>query len=188
MRLNMLSGGALAIAGAIAVMLSGFLRLEVDHVALLGLALGAVVGLVPQGRSLQRLLGFGAGFVLAWAGYLVRAAVLPDSTSGRAVAVVVVVLACTAVYLATVGRLALWATFVGVAAMVGAYEEAYTAAPSQVLDQSPTAATAILLTAAIGYLVSALFAPVTEPVTQRRQAVAAPDNYSIDDLLTESAR
>jgi hypothetical protein len=176
MRLNVLSGGALAVAAAVAVLAGASLGLEMEHVALLGLALGAVVGLVPQGRPLHRLLGFASGFVIAWVGYLLRAAVLPDSTSGRAVA------ACTLVYLLTRGRLPLWASLVGVAALVGAYEETYTAAPSQVADQSLSAATTILLAVAVGYLVSAVVAPDAGGRTDHE------DTLSIDELMTEPVR
>lgn len=193
MRLNVLSGGALAVVAAVAVLVGASLGLEIEHVALLGLALGAVVGLVPQGRSLHRLLGFAAGFGLAWVGYLLRAAVLPDSTSGRAVAVLLVLLGCTLVYLVSRGRLPLWASLVGVAALVGAYEETYTAAPSQVAAQSMTAATTVLLAVAVGYVVSAVSVP--DAAAGVRAAGERParnhddhDTTSIDELLTEPVR
>ncbi len=188
MRLDILSGAALAITAAAAVVLGAFFGLELDHVALLGIALGAVVGLVPQGRSIHRLAGFGAGFGLAWTGYALRAAVLPDSTSGRAVAVLAVVLGCLLVHLASRHTVPPWSALVGVAAMVGAYEETYTAAPSQFVDQSMSAATTVLLTAAIGYLVSALFVPDAVPAQDSPHTAAEQDTQSIDELMTESAR
>jgi hypothetical protein len=193
MRLHVLSGGALAIAAALAVLVGASLGLEMEHVALLGLALGAVVGLVPQGRSLHRLLGFATGFALAWVGYLLRAAVLPDSTSGRAVAVLLVVVGCAVVHLLSRGRLPLWASLVGVTALVGAYEETYTAAPSQVAPQSMTAATAVLLAVALGYVVSTLFDPdVTAGVgpaeDRSAQDIDAQETTSVDEPMTESVR
>jgi hypothetical protein len=170
------------------VLLGAFFGLELDHVALLGMALGAVVGLVPHGRAVHRLVGFGAGFAVAWIAYLMRAAVLPDSTSGRAVAVLAVVLACVLVTVVSRHRVALWAPLVGVAALVGSYEEAYTAAPSQVVDTSMTSATAVLLAGAVGFLVSTLF--TAEPLSDRAAPPAADEQetHSIDELMTESAR
>jgi hypothetical protein len=188
MRLHILSGVALALTASIAVVLGAFFGLELDSVALLGIALGAVVGLVPQGRPIHRLIGFGAGFAIVWAGYATRAAVLPDSTSGRAVAALVVVLACTLVYLVARGAIPLWSPLVGVAALVGAYEETYTAAPSQFVDQSLSAATTVLLAAAIGYLVSALFATEDRSVERTGRTAAQQRTLSIDELMTESAR
>jgi hypothetical protein len=61
--------------------------------------------------------------------------------------------------------------------MVGAYEEAYTSAPSQFVADSTEAATAILLAAAMGYLATSL-APLLRgaSVPPRRGAHAAsPD-------------
>lgn len=188
MRLDILSGAGLAITAAAAVVLGAFFGLELDHVALLGIALGAVVGLVPHGRPIHRLAGFGAGFALAWIGYALRAAVLPDSTSGRAVAVLVIVLACTLVHLASRHAVPLWSTLVGVAAMVGAYEETYTAAPSLFVDQSVSAATTVLLAVAIGFVVSAFDTPATDQVMRPSEPAADQDIHSIDDLMTEQAR
>jgi hypothetical protein len=188
MRLTILSGGALAVAAALTVWLGAFFGLELDHVALLGVALGAVAGLVPHGRAVHRIAGFGAGFAIAWVAYLLRAAMLPDSTSGRAVAVLGVVLACVLVSIVARHRLPLWSTLVGVAALLGAYEEAYTAAPSQVVDTSMTSATAVLLAAAVGFAVSALF--TAEPPTARtsRPSASAQETTPMDELMTESAR
>ena len=53
---------------------------------LLGAALGGALGLVPDGSVAARAVGFLAGAVLAWVGYVLRAAALPDSAAGRAVA------------------------------------------------------------------------------------------------------
>jgi hypothetical protein len=188
MRQSILVGGVLAAIAAVAVLLGAAFGLDIEHVALLGIALGAVVGLVPQGRSANRLLGFVGGFALAWVGYGLRAAALPDSAGGRAVAVVLVVLACAVVAMATRGTLPLWSTLVGVAAMVGAYEETYTAAPSQFVDQSLSAATAVLLAVALGYVVSALFTPDAEPAPSKRRHADDQDVHSIDELMTGQGR
>lgn len=189
MRLDILSGGVLALAAAFAAFAGAAFGLELDHVALLGVALGAVVGMVPSSRSVHRLAGFGAGLALAWVGYLLRAAVLPDSPSGRAVAAAAVVLGCVLVHLASRHRVPVWSTLVGVAALAGAYEETFTAAPPQFLDQSVSAATTVLLAAAVGYLVSAIFVP--DPKHDEAPGGDAPDTAPttpLDELMTEPAR
>ena len=103
---------------------------ELQGVALLGAALGGTLGLVPDRSPAHRVGGFAVGFVAAWLGYALRAAVLPDATSGRAVAVLLVLLVCLAVAAGTRGRLPLWSTLLGAAAMTGAYEATYTADPT----------------------------------------------------------
>jgi len=156
----LLAGTVLALAAGLIVLLAPTLGAEVQGVALLGAGVGGALGLVPDRSPGARAGAFVVGLVAAWLGFLLRAAVLPDAPSGRAVAVVVVVLLCVAVTAATRRRLPLWAQLLGAAALAGAYETAYTADPSAITTTSPTAASAVLLTAAAGFLVTVLLAPV----------------------------
>lgn len=149
-------GVVLAVSAALIIWIGAALGLDVEHVALLGVALGGVVGLVPGSTPMGRLTGFLIGFVVAWIGYLLRAAVLPDTTSGRAVAALLVVGIITLICGLLAERAPLWAGLVGAAALVGAYEVAYTATPSRVLQESPAAATTVLLAAAVGFAVTVL--------------------------------
>lgn len=165
----LLAGSVLAVLAAVLVLLTGVLGPEVQAVALLGTALGGALGLVPDRSPGQRAAAFGAGLAAAWAGYVLRAAVLPDAPSGRAVASLLVVLACTLVAAGTRGALPLWATLLGAAALAGAYEATYTADPSGVLATSPGAATAVLLAAGAGFVAASLLGaglgrPGREPV------------------------
>jgi hypothetical protein len=155
------AGAALAVlAGALvdhgAIFGADFLR-----VALLGIALGAVLGLVPHRSAVERVGGFAAGFVAAWLGYLLRAGVLPDIPMGRAIAAVIVISLITAVATATADRIPLWAGLLGAGALVGAYEAAYVATPSEVGSESAAAATAVLLAVAFGFVVTAVVSAFT---------------------------
>lgn len=152
----LLAGSVLAAVAAVLVLLSGVLGPETQAVALLGTALGGALGLVPDRSPAQRAGAFAAGLAAAWAGYVLRAAALPDAPSGRAVAVVLVVLVCTAVAAGTRGALPLWASLLGAAALAGAYEAAYAADPSGVVTTSPTSATAVLLAAGAGFVATSL--------------------------------
>lgn len=150
---------------------------ELQAVALLGAALGGTLGLVPDRSPAQRVGGFAAGFVAAWLGYALRAAVLPDATAGRAVAVLLVLLACLAVAAGTRGRVPLWSTLVGAAAMTGAYEATYNADPTAFVGSSATTATSILLAAGAGFVATALLGPqiVQERALERaREAELEP--------------
>jgi len=160
-------GFVLALFGALTVLFGRALALDLDQVALLGVALGAVIGLVPDQRLTHRLIGFAIGFVLAWIGYAVRAAILPDVPMGRAVAVFGVLVVAVIVIAPTAGRVPLWATLVGAAAMVGAYEQTYADAPSLFTTDSPTAATTVLLAVAMGVLGSTLLGGSTEAADEQ---------------------
>ena len=137
MRRTLFSGVILAIAGAVVVYVSSALDLELESAALLGGALGAVLALVPDRTPLARLGGFAGGFLAAWVGYALRAQFLPDSAGGRAVAVAVVVLLCVGITAASMNRLPLWSTLLGTAALAGAYEFTYAAAPPEMLSTLP---------------------------------------------------
>ena len=166
MRRSLIAGLVLAVFAALIIGLGELFGLDLQPVALLGAALGGVLGLVPHRFPLGKLGGFVLGFVIAWIGYALRAAVLPDAPGGRAVAVLVVVALVAVACAISADRVPLWSALLGAAAIAGAYEEIYTNAPSQFLKESPTAATAVLLAAALGYLATTL-------VVEGQRAVAA---------------
>jgi hypothetical protein len=190
MRKTIFAGLVLALAAALVMWLSDFFDLELESVVLLGAAVGAVVALVPDRSPLVRFLGFAAGFLAAWVGYLVRAQFLPDTASGRALAVGLILLLCVGVVAVSAGRLPLWSTLLGAAAMTGGYEYTYAAAPPEILTTSVSTATSLLFCIAVGYLVAATVAP------QARVAGALPprprtsdedlENTSFDDLMEKT--
>jgi hypothetical protein len=156
MRRSLVAGLVLAVFAALVIALGELLGLDLQHVALMGAALGGVLGLVPHPLPLGKLGGFAVGFVFAWIGFALRAAVLPDSASGRAVAAFLVVAAIAVACAVSAGRVPLWSGLLGAAAIVGAYEETYTNAPSQFLKESPTAGTTVLFAVALGFLAASL--------------------------------
>lgn len=149
-------GLVLALFGALTIGFGHLFGLDLDQVALLGVTLGAVIGLVPDRSLGERIVGFAFGFALAWMGYAIRAAILPDTATARAIVVFVVIAAAMLIAVASQGRLPLWAFLVGSAALVGAYEQTYATSPSLFLTDSPVSATTILLAVAMGVIGSVL--------------------------------
>jgi hypothetical protein len=161
-----LVGSALALTAGLLADHGAVLGADLPKTALFGAAAGAVLGLVPDRSPAPRALAFLAGFVAAWVGYGLRAGYLPDIPAGRAIAAVVVVGLVTAVATTTAGRLPLWAGLLGAATLLGSYETTFAADPAAFVEQSMTAATTVLLTAALGFLVAS--------VLQEWQPVLAP--------------
>ena len=191
MRRTLLVGLALVVAAVLAVFISSWFDLELEPVVLLGVALGAVIALVPDRSPLMRLAGFAGGFVAAWIGYFVRAALLPDSTGGRAVAVGLIIVLAVAIAAVSLERIPLWSTLVGAAALAGAYEFTFAAAPPEVASTSVSTATALLLTAAIGYLATALAVPAEgRPRGVRRTPAPKADDETdrLDDMMMEKTK
>ena len=187
------SGATLAVAAGVLVDHGAVFGADFLKTAVLGLAAGAVLGLVPQRSAPERAAAFLAGFVAAWIGYFLRGGVLPDIPMGRALAAVVVVSLITAVATATADRLPLWSGLLGAATFVGAYEVVYTTTPANVGSESFTAATSVLLAVAIGFLVSTLAAglvPAAAGGSHAQRAQTAADveaqesSTSLDALLT----
>jgi len=179
MRKELLIGGCLAVAVAFLILASDWLDLELETVAFVGLALGAVTALVPSGSAATRIGGFLAGFAIAWVGFLLRASQLPDTSAGRAVAAAVIVLVCTGLTVATGRRLRLWAVLLGAAAFTGAYEFTYNAAPPEILSTSVSTATSLLLSVGVGWLAVSWLAPEPPPDHDGRkgsQPAAGDDN------------
>jgi hypothetical protein len=193
MRRTLLAGLVLVIATGLTVLVGEFLDLEVEAVALLGVASGAIVGLVPDQNASRRLAAYVLGFVAAYVGFLVRAAATPDTSAGRAVFAAFVVALCVGAFAISGGRLPLWSALLGSASFAGAYEFTYTQAATRVLDTSVTSATALLLCVAVGFVVAATSQPAPRAVASERERDDKPTNDAdgqhtnpIDDMMETS--
>lgn len=185
MRQKTIAGLVLLAAPVLVIALSAGFGLELESYVLLGVAVGAVVGLVPDRTPVVRLGGAAIGVLIAWVGYVVRAAVLPDSAGGRAVTFALVLLACVALA-AVVDALPLWSLLLGVAAVAGAYEYTFAAAPTEVVSTSLTAVTALLLTAAVGFLASSTFSTPAETAATPHPTPTTERTARLDDLMEHS--
>jgi hypothetical protein len=155
----MIAGAILAITAAALIVGGDALGLDLGHFALFGIAVGAVLGMVPSRAAPERAGAWAAGVLAAWAGYAVRLSLLPDTALGRAIAAALVVLLVTAVAALTFGRLPLWAGLLGVASMVAAYEAMVTGTAA-FLSDSTTAVTTLALAAGLGFLATSLMVHV----------------------------
>jgi hypothetical protein len=185
MRNTLITGALLTAAALVTVLIGSWFDLDVDQTALLGVTSGAVVVLASPVGQLGRGLGaFVLGVFLTLIGFFVRAALLPDTSGGRAVYGAVVVVLCVLAALATRQRLPLWAMLLGAASFAGAYEAAYNAAPPQVANTSISTLTTLALCAAMGFLAASLVAPRPES----QHVPPPPPAPQADDQMMESAQ
>ena len=183
-RQTLYAGAVLALAAMGAVMVGSALDLELESVALLGAAMGAVIALVPDRAPTTQLAGFVVGFLIGWAGYIFRAQFMPDTSAGRAVAVGVVVMLCVAVAFATADRITLWTVILGAGAFAGAYEFAYNQAPPEILSTSVSTATTMAFNVALGFLAGVVAGPVAASAPGLRRTRPAPDAPESDGVRT----
>ena len=178
-----LAGLILVLATGVTLWIGEGLNLEVESVTLLGVATGAIVALVPDQTLSRRLAAFLLGFIAGFVGYLFRAAVTPDTATGRALAAALIVLLCVGVFAIAAGRLPLWSALLGAASLAGAYEFTYAQAPTRVLDTSVSSATALLLCVAVGFIVVALTSAPRPPAAAE---TSAEDPTPIDQMMETS--
>jgi hypothetical protein len=198
MRIRILAaGGLLAVTAALLVDHGDHFGLALTHSALLGLALGSVLGLIPGASPAGRVTGFAVGFVAAWAGYAARAGFLPDIPMGRAIAAFFVIVIVTALAAGTNGWAPLWAGLLGIGAIVGAYETAFTQLPTAFTTESVTAATTTALAVAFGFLattIASVLAPaevfedeLSPPTTSHRREIRLPGQRVVIDTSTTAS-
>ena len=190
MRRTLLVGLGLIVVGVLAIFLDSWFGLDLEPVALFGIAVGAVLALVPDGSPFVRLAGFAGGVVVTWVAYFLRAGVLPDTPGGRAVALGLVIALATGIAAVSFGRIQLWSTLLGAAALAGAYEFSFADSPPEVATTSVIASTSLLFTAALGFLVAAVFAPAgeqpSEPREPRWPGSDDEETHSLGDMMEES--
>lgn len=186
----LVAGVVLAVGAAVTMLVSEAFDLGLESVVLLGAALGAVIALVPDATPARRLGGAAAGFAVAFLGYVLRAAYLPDSASGRAVAVALVVLLCVGIAAATMQRLPLWSLLLGTAGLTGAYELTYAAAPPRLLETSLSTGSALALNVALGFaLALAAMPPAADarPTAAHRDPADDAPATPLDDMMETHA-
>jgi hypothetical protein len=184
-------GAILAVVAFFLILFGDALNLDLERAGLVGVALGAIVALVPDRTPLLRAAGAVLGFLIMWGFYGIRVSLLPDTDMGRALTALLVLLVLTGISLATLNRVPLWSLLVGAAAMGAAYETTFMNLPSAFPYESPTAATQMALAAGVGFLAGSLFAPSvqgdhTDEAIPRQRPDRADNEPSteLDKLMT----
>jgi hypothetical protein len=188
---TVVAGLVLAVVATLAVTFGDVLGLDLETAALVGAACGGALGLISDRGPWARAGGFLLGLLVAWAGYGLRAAVLPDTSGGRAIATFLVLVLCVVLSAATLTRLPLWTFLVGVAAMAGAYETTFMISPPDFVKQSTTAATTVLVMAALGFAATVVFSTLggqepeaSMPEAGGRHSGGGESHVRLDDLMT----
>ncbi len=153
---TLIGGLALALFALIIYLLPGELGQQAVAYTVLGLAVGAVVGLLPYADPVARLMGFMVGELLAFASFLIRGGLLPYTNLSAAVVVLLLLLVITGI--TALFRSSAWfiSMLLGAGTLYGVLELQFRTVPSAYLATASLAFVAILLSFGIGYMVSAL--------------------------------
>jgi hypothetical protein len=170
----MLIGGLLlAVAALVIYLLPGELGTPALAYTVLGLAAGAVVGLLPHANPVVQLCGFVLGLLLAFASFVVRGGLLPYTKLSSALVVLLLLAIITGI--TALFRSSAWfvAMLLGAGTFYGAVEVTFQALPSAYLAASTVALASIVFSFGIGYAISALLGLRLAPASQ---APAAPSS------------
>jgi hypothetical protein len=152
---TLVAGLLVAVAAALVLLIGGPVGLNAG-VAVVGVALGAVLALVPYRGPFWRIGAWAVGFILTWVSYAVTALLFPSNNVGAAVGSFLGLILVTLVAGLTRERLPLWCGLVGVATFVGSYYAAFNAAPYLFKTESITYMAAAFAATMIGFLAAAL--------------------------------
>jgi hypothetical protein len=170
----MLIGGLLlAVFAAGAYLLQDDFGTAAIAYTVLGLAVGVIVGMLPDADPVARLMGFMLGALLAFASYVVRGGFLPYTKLWSAVVVVLLLAIITGI--TALFRSSTWfvSMLLGAGILYGAVELQFQLAPSAYLASAGVAFVSILFSFGLGYMVSVLLG--LKPVAPSRADVAPSD-------------
>lgn len=170
----MIIGGLLlAVFALVIYLLPGELGTPAIAYTVFGLALGAIVGMLPGADPVARLMGFTLGLLLAFASYVVRGGYLPYTKWSSAVVVLLLLAIITGI--TVLFRSGTWfvSMLLGAGTLYGAVELQFQEAPSAYLASLALAFLSILLGFGIGYMVSAVLGLEVVPTSG---AGAAPSD------------
>jgi hypothetical protein len=193
--LFLIAGVALAVFALVLYLIPGVVGTQAVSYTVAGLAIGVVVGMLPNADPITKVMGFTLGLFLADTTYLVRGGLLPYTKASSVVVVPLMLLVITGI--TALFRSTAWfvSMLLGAGTLYALVEIEFQAAPSAYLVTSSLALLSILLSFGIGYMVSVLLGLTltppsaaaadsdaqtqpTEPTTAKLRSVssaAAPD-------------
>ena len=157
------AGGALAVCAAAIYIMPGVVGSEAVALAVPGLAVGVIVGLLPNSDPITKLMAFLLGLMLAEVSYLVRGGLLPYTKWSNVIIVplmLLVITGITALFRSTVWFVCM---LLGAGTLYGLVEFEYQSVPSAYLATSGLALVSIFLGFGVGYMVSVLLGLTLNP-------------------------
>jgi len=178
---TLVAGLFVAVAAALVLLIGGPVGLNAG-VAVVGVALGAVLALVPYRGPFWRIGAWAVGFIFTWISYAISALLFPSNNTGMAVGAFLGLIMVTVVAGLTRERLPLWCGLVGTATFVGAYYSAFNAAPYLFKTESITYLVAAFATTMVGFLAAAL----ADLIFASRGDSFEDETVEIDEISTSS--
>jgi hypothetical protein len=153
---TLIGGFSLAVFAVAIYLLEGDLGKLAIAYTVVGLAMGAVVGLMPGADPANRISAYFAGLLLAFASYVARGGLLPYTKGSAAVVVLLMLVVVTGITAVVRSRAWFVLMLLGVGTMYGLVEPQFQAAPLAYFASAGAALVGILLGVGVGFTVSEL--------------------------------
>lgn len=151
MRRVLVAGFVLAVLAALALWVGNQFSIALGS-TIFGVALGAVLALVPNLSPGKKIGGYLIGLVITFVMFAVQALFLPLASIGSIVGAFITVLVITIVAALLHSKIPFWTFLLGVAALGGAYGTQFLAAPQNFATEGIAAFGSILFISALGFL------------------------------------
>ena len=153
---TLIGGLSLGVFAVVIYLLEGDLGKLAIAYTVVGLAMGAVVGLLPGADPANRISGYFVGLFLAFASYVARGGLLPYTKGSAAVVVLLMLVVLTGITAVVRSRAWFVLMLLGVGTMYGLVELQFQAAPIAYFASAGLALVGILLGFGVGFTVSEL--------------------------------
>jgi hypothetical protein len=137
-------------------LLQGDLGAPAISYTVFGMVMGTIVGLLPGADPANRISGYFAGLLLAFASYVARGGLLPYTKASSGFVVLLMLVVVTVITAVVRSRAWFVLLLLGVGTMYGLVELQFQAAPSAYLASAGLAFVGILLGFGVGFTVSSL--------------------------------
>ncbi len=153
---TLIGGLSIAVFAVVIYLLEGDLgKLSIAY-TVVGLAMGAVVGLLPGADPANRISAYFAGLLLAFASYVARGGLLPYTKGSAALVVLLMLGVVTGITAVVRSRAWFVLMLLGVGTMYGLVELQFQAAPIAYFASAGLAFVGILLGFGVGFTISEL--------------------------------
>jgi hypothetical protein len=153
---TLIGGLSLAVLALTIYLLEGYLGTPAISYTVFGLVMGTIVGLLPGADPANRISGYFAGLLLAFASYVARGGLLPYTKASAGLVVLLMLLVITGITAVVRSRAWFVLMLLGAGTMYGLVELQFQAAPTAYLASAGLAFVGILLGFGVGFTVSSL--------------------------------
>lgn len=183
------AGFVLAVLAALAMWIGQMFNISMGN-TIFGVAIGALLALVPGVSPGKKIIGFLIGIFVTLIMFAFQAQFLPLTKDGATIGAFLTVLVLTIISALLHNKIPFWTIVAGIAAIGGAYGTQFLAAPQNFKTESIAALGGVLFVSALGFLGATLAELIPgadgEGPALEESSIDTPDDNAGADILTST--